>query len=134
MHLTVVPWFRVELASGQLAGMLFVKLADVPDFFVKVEGRGGFGHRHKEAAQVNRPDELIGLEKVVRGTLKDQNAWMVDESTRLKHEFSPHVTDQKTERLEAGDEFWVHGLYIISQQGEYKQIDAEVPLGTSTTT
>lgn len=60
--------------------------------------------------------------------LKDHGAWIVDETTKQRHPFTPHVTVQKSERMNEGDAIAATRLYIVSQLGGKKLVEAQVKI------
>lgn len=126
-HLTIMPWFRLALPSQKLASLLSQQLADVEQFTITVGSEDYFGN-HKLVNLLQQSLPLNKVEARVRNFLKDQGAWLVDETTKQKRDFRPHITVQKTGRLHEGDVFMCDRLFIVSQRGDYKEIEAETIL------
>jgi hypothetical protein len=55
-------------------------------------------------------------------------AWVVDEADKTRNGFRPHVTVLSTGRVNKADSFNCDRLYIVSQHGDFKQIDSEIIL------
>ena len=121
LHVTVVPWFRTDLTSAELADELQSRLSGYKGFQAVMGDEAAFGH-HKTVNLVAQPTPLIEIEEQVRTALKQHHAWLVDETTKRGREYRPHVTAQKTGRLYRGDCFVVNKLYIIEQKGGLKKI------------
>jgi hypothetical protein len=134
LHVTIVPWFRLGLDTRQITNDLSEVLYSVKSFSVVMsEENVRFGHQKgKLATLVRLPSPLIEIEQIVRSYLRNQNAWMVDESTkRLRCAFRPHITAQLNGSLHEGDSFWCDGLYIVEQKGGYKEIVGKVGVGNA---
>ncbi len=131
LHVTVVPWFRVEIDTLNLVIDLRQELAGVAPFQVVIgEENVRFGHqKSKLAAVVQSPTSFAGIESRVRGYLRRQHAWLVDETTKSKRDFRAHITAQKSGALRRGDRFSCASLYIIEQKGVQKEIIGEVRFG-----
>lgn len=129
LHVTIVPWFRLEDESADIAGGLEQALKTISPFEARVDGAAKFGPRRREVSLVKQPTGLNEVEAKVRGYLHKKRAWLVDETTKRRYDFRPHVTMQGDEKLQDGDTFWVDRLYIVEQKGDYKEIVAEVNLG-----
>lgn len=128
-HITIVPWFRLDIADQELAGRLEVELKSIPKFKVEIGGEAGFGSRGRKLVNlVKLPSPLEEIERRSRSLLKAHQAWLVDETTKKRRTFRPHMTVQPTGRLQKGDSFICDSLYVVTQAGNYKKITAEVPL------
>lgn len=129
LHVTVVPWFRMNLPTAKLAAGLQRLLGGMKPFRVTVHGEAHFGHRgRKLVSLVALPTPLITIEAQVRDFLKAHEAWIADESTKRHFAYRPHVTLQRTRRLAEGEGFVCGRLYIIEQLGDAKIVTAAVEL------
>lgn len=128
LHVTVVPWFRLEISSEDLAAGLRPALAGLKSFRVQAAATEPFGNRHKLANLTCDPTPFIEIEKRVRALLKKQAAWLVDETTKRHRQYRPHITHQKSGRLKPGDTFSCDSLYIVEQNGGYKEVIGKVEL------
>jgi hypothetical protein len=130
LHVTIVPWFRLEIDTSLIVRDLEKILDRVGPFEVVMsEQHVQFGHQKgKLATLVRLPSSLIGIEKIVRDYLHGQSAWLVDESTRHFRDFRPHVTAQQSGSLRTGDRFRCDRLYIIEQAGGHKKVAGEIGL------
>ncbi|MDB5164751.1 MAG: hypothetical protein JWL89_377 [Candidatus Saccharibacteria bacterium] len=129
LHVTIVPWFRLALESEDLAKELEQALAGIKSFQVVLVGASQFGHsKGKTAHLVQLPTSFIQIEQIVRDGLKRHGAWLVDETTRLRRDYRPHVTNQKSEQTQMGATFMCDRLYIVEQKGGYKEVVATVEL------
>jgi 2'-5' RNA ligase len=125
LHVTIVPWFRV--GAEELAAELKAALAGIRAFEARV-GRETTMGKDKMVNLILPAEQFEDIEFSVRSTLKRHDAWLVDETTKQKRSFKPHVTAQKDARVHEGDSFWCDRLYIIEQKGSHKEIVAEIPL------
>jgi 2'-5' RNA ligase len=128
LHLTIIPWFRTGTASEQLAAELHQRLGELQPFDVVVDGEAKFGARKRLVNLVAEPTPLHFIEHAARGLLHKLDAWLVDESTRQRRPFRPHVTEQASGRLHTGDSFRVEALYFVEQKGDYKEIVSKIQL------
>jgi hypothetical protein len=127
LHVTVVPWFRLEQPSDKLATEFEQSLRGVASFKVLMDDETRFG-RNKLVNLVAQPTPFMEVEKRVRSVLKPHGAWLVDETTKVARAYRPHVTEQASGRLHAGDSFECDRLYIVEQKGGYKEITAIIQL------
>lgn len=127
LHVTVVPWFRVDVGSGDLADQLRETLCYLKAFQVVMGDEGSMG-RDKTVNMVSRPTPFIEIEEAVRSSLKGYSAWLVDETTKRRRDYQPHVTAQPGQRLYRGDTFMCQALYIVEQKGEHKEVVATIEL------
>jgi hypothetical protein len=124
-----VPWFRNDVPSPALADDLAGKTAGTKPFMMVMGQDSQFGHnKDKTASLVVVPSPIIAVEQTVRQALKAHDSWLVDETTRHKRTFTPHVTTQPNERLQPGDVFICDKLYIIEQKGGHKLVSGIVEL------
>lgn len=130
LHVTIVPWFRLDEDSDRIAAGLEEACAAVRPFEARPGEMVRFGpKKNRPARLVELPTPFTDIEQKVRGYLHKKRAWLVDETTKQRHEFRPHVTVQKGDGLDEGKTFLVERLYIVEQKGDYKEITAEIPLG-----
>lgn len=129
LHITIVPWFRAETSSDELAAEICEGLADLEPFKAIVAGTAGFGRGGRKPVNlIQEPTFLSEVEQTVRNVLKRCASWLVDETTKIKRTFRPHVTHQGAEQVYEGDILMINRLYIIEQKGGYKEIAATVSL------
>ena len=127
LHLTIVPWFRLELNSTVLARKLKQRLQTLRPFDILIGEQTIMGH-HKQVNLVKLPSPLLEIESQARALLKRYDSWLVDETTKRPRKFQPHITWQGEKHLMPGDHFLCSELDVISQQGTYKLIEAEMAL------
>jgi 2'-5' RNA ligase len=132
LHVTIVPWFRLDDRTEQIATGLAEALTAVAPFETEVGETSMFGPRKNRPAHLLEPARLPEVEQRVRSYLHKKRAWLVDETTRRKRTFKPHVTYQGDYHLEEGGMLEFRMVYIVEQKGEYKEITAEIPLGKRT--
>ncbi len=131
LHVTIVPWFRLDVDSKQITK----DLADALVGFLPFDAHIGdenvrFGHQKgKLAAIVQTPTPFTEVECRVRDFLHAQRAWLVDETTKRPRTFRPHITKQPSGGLRNGDMFRCDRVYLIEQKGGHKEITGEVRLG-----
>lgn len=127
LHITIMPWFRVGMPSDELGRMLSQRLGSLEPFMATIGSATRMGHHGRKAANLlETPSPLETIERQVRRLLKEQDAWLVDETTKKHRTFMPHVTVQKAGRTGQGDTFMVDSLYIVEQKGEYKEIVSRI--------
>jgi hypothetical protein len=68
------------------------------------------------------------MEQATRRLLYGNHAWLVDHTTKRKFPFRPHVTAQKTGRVQYGDHFTVGTVSLVEQKGDHKEVVGEVRL------
>lgn len=127
IHITLVPWFRVDMSSGELAKYLRAKYVNSRPFKVTALGKAMFGYKKRKTVNLVQSDELMKIEGQTRRALHAVKAWIVDEADKTRN-FRPHVTVQGNEQLHEGTEFVCDKLYIVQQQGKFKTIEAEIEL------
>lgn len=129
LHVTIVPWFRLDMPSDRMASMLASNLAQIHSFDVRLDGTDHFGKARKKLVHlVAAPSPLWDIEYIVRALLHRQRAWIADETTKSKRSYLPHITHQAHAAPQDGSSFSCTALYIIEQQGEHKMIMGKVEL------
>lgn len=129
LHVTIVPWFRLDDATDHIVTGLAEALKPVMPFgsFADTETMMG-PRKNRPALLIREPSTFHDVERRVRNYFHKKRAWLVDETTKVHRSFRPHVTMQKTDRLQPGDRFQTDALYIIEQKGSVKAVVGEVPL------
>lgn len=128
LHVTVVPWFRTNKATDEIADIMASVVAWGPLRLIAGE-ETGFGYRgRKRVTLLQGSSELESIEQKVRTLLHNYKALIVDETTKKRGPFRPHVTHQQGKSLSKGDIFVCNSLYIVEQKGDYKQITATINL------
>lgn len=131
LHVTIVPWFRVDSASGVVAEGLSRALRSVRPFEATAGEDALLGpHKDRTVSLVRQPTPFTQIEAKVRTYLHKKRAWLADETTKKHYEFRPHVTVQGEGRLYDGNTFWCDRLYIVEQKDALKEVVAEVRLGS----
>lgn len=88
-----------------------------------------FGPRkNRPATLIAQPTPFTTVEQKARNYLHQKRAWLVDETTKRRHAFRPHVTAQAESRLIPGKIFTCDRLYIVEQMGNYKEVVGEIEL------
>lgn len=128
LHLTIVPWFRNGMASDDLTAQFERALQGVGPFEMKVDGEARFGRRKKLVNLIETPSPITKVEQIIRRSLQDNDSWIVDETTKIRRHFRPHITEQNYARVQSGDKISVDRLYIVEKRGDYKEIVATVNL------
>lgn len=121
LHLTLVPWFRLNLQSPELVNLLHRKLINLKPMTLTYMGRSLLGNK-RNVTMIEATPKLNQLEKIIRQTLKEAEAWLVDESTRKKRNFLPHVTDQKNISFPTNEPIICQRVFLVEQFGRYKQV------------
>lgn len=123
LHVTIIPWFRAELPSQDLGRELAGRLDGIAPFRVSIDGESHFGFKGRKTVNlIKTPTPLMDIERQARAILRENKAWLVDETTKTRRPFMPHVTVQKSGRVHEGDSFSVDKLYIVEQKGQHKVI------------
>ena len=125
LHVTIVPWFRADVYPDDLLAEIKANLSEVRAFDVHIGPEVTFG-RAKTANLIQQPTPLDDIESAVRAVLKGHGAWLVDETTKKKRSYKPHVTAQSNVRLHEGESFWCDRLYIVEQMGGHKTVRVEI--------
>jgi 2'-5' RNA ligase len=128
LHITIVPWFRLDTASQQLAKQLKEHYINSGGFKVAVLDEAQFGYKKTKVVNLVAASELMKLEGQTRRLLHTHKAWVVDEADKTRRGFRPHVTVLGIDRVHKGDRFDCDYLYIVSQHGDFKQIDSVIIL------
>lgn len=129
LHITVLPWFRLAVNNQALTQKLTQLLTDFGPFKAIIEGEAYFGHRRSKLVNLVRPaEELMIAERRIRSWLHEQAAWLVDETTKRRHRFRPHVTAQGSRRVHEGEAYAIERLSVVEQQGSHKIVVGEVLL------
>lgn len=128
LHVTIVPWFRLDDSPEVIAAGLTRALQTIPPFEAEVAEQAAFGPRKRPVSLLVQPTLFTNVEAKVRGYLHKKRAWLVDETTKKYYDFRPHVTMQGGRQLQDGDTFRCDRLYIVEQKGDYKEIMSEIIL------
>lgn len=130
LHITIVPWFRLDETPEQLSEGIRRALTTIKPFEALAGEIVMFGPQKNRPARLIEPTQsLKEIERKTRNYLHKKRAWLVDETTKKQHLFRPHVTVQGKSGLNAHQNFEVNKLYIVEQKGNYKKIVAEITLG-----
>ena len=132
LHVTIVPWFRLDDSSEVIARGLEKALVSIWPFEATVAGETMMGSgKNRPAMLIGQPTPFAEIEGKVRAYLHKKRAWLVDETTKRHYDFRPHVTVQGDKSLNLGDSFRCATLYIVEQHGNYKEIVSEIHLGST---
>lgn len=127
-HITIVPWFRLDISSSKLAEELKEHYVGSKPFKVSILDEAQFGYKKRKTVNLVTAPELMRLEGQTRRLLHQHKAWIVDEADKTRGHFRPHVTVLKTGRVNKGDSFNCDRLYIVTQHVSFKQIDSVIIL------
>src|SRR6185312_1536971 len=129
LHITIVPWFRLDMPSSQLAEALKKNYIGSQPFEVKVENETHFGYKKRKLVNLLSATELMKLEGQTRRLLHAHKAWVVDEADKTRRRsYLPHITALTAGKVQEGSHFGVDKLCIIEQKGAYKEIMGEMVL------
>lgn len=129
LHVTVVPWFRVDIPTDRLVSLLSSTLSSVHAFDASADGTAHFGRGGKKLVHlIAAPSPFWDVEHRIRELLHRQQAWIVDETTRKRRTYQPHITNQQGTQAHDGQAVQVNNLYIIEQQGSHKVVAGKVAL------
>lgn len=130
LHVTIVPWFRAELSTEDLSRELAETYEGIEPFVARVGQEAMFGADHSRPVNlIETKAPFADLEIRTRRMLHDHAAWLVDETTKRRWPYRPHVTAQASGRLQEGQTFGCTRVYVVAQQGASKLVAAEVQLG-----
>jgi hypothetical protein len=128
LHVTIVPWFRLGDSTEQIAQGLSKSVVKIQPFSAPVGEEVRMGPKRNRPAHLLEDSSFKQIEKQVRNYLHKKRAWIVDETTKVKWPYRPHVTFQGAYHLEADDEVYCDRLFIVEQKGEFKEVVAEIGL------
>jgi 2'-5' RNA ligase len=131
LHVTVIPWFRLNDSSERVAAGLQSALNPIEPFAVKVDEEAMLGPKKNRPAHMIESGLFPEVETRVRNYLHKKQAWLVDETTKRKQQFRPHVTVQGDRHLEKGSELYFDAIYIVEQKGQHKEIVAAIKFNGS---
>jgi 2'-5' RNA ligase len=126
LHVTIVPWFRLEASNEQLTRGLQKALTPIKPFRVEVSEVALFGPKKNRPAHLLEPSQLSDIEQRVRKYLQQKRSWLVDETTKKRRPFKAHITFQGDEHLEKGSTVQIDKLYVVKQHGDHKSVEAVV--------
>jgi 2'-5' RNA ligase len=130
LHITIVPWFRNELSAEDIARQLAAELRAIMPFVATVGESTQFGYKGRKTVElIQTPTPLVTVEKIVRRFLKSQQSWIVDETTKKRLAFRPHVTRQGEMRTQKSGQIPIESISIVEQHGGYKEVVGVVNLG-----
>ena len=128
LHVTIIPWFRLGEPSDRIAAGLEQAFSTVSPFTAKIQGETRLGPKKNRPAHLLEPGSYPELERLARRYLHKKRAWLVDETTKVRRPYLPHITFQGDEHLEEGESVHCGRLYIITRQSDHKRIDSEIVL------
>jgi 2'-5' RNA ligase len=128
LHITIVPWFRLDMPSLELAAYLHGYYIGTGPFTFDVVGEALFGYKKRKSVSLVDAPSLYRLEGQTRRALHARQAWIVDEADKTRRHFRPHVTAQASGHAHVGDVFLCNRVSIVRQLGGSKLVDAEVLL------
>jgi 2'-5' RNA ligase len=129
LHITIVPWFRLDMPSSRLAEVLKEGYVGSRPFEVEVGNETHFGYKNRKLVNLVSAPELMKLEGQTRRLLHAHKAWVVDEADKTRRRpYLPHVTALVAGRVQEGAHFRVDKLFIIEQKGPCKEVVGEMPL------
>lgn len=128
LHVTIVPWFRLDLSVAELAAGLKGAFVGSHPFEVTVSMEARFGYKQRKQVNLVKAEELQRLEGQTRRFLHAYKAWVVDEADKTRRGFRPHVTVQQNDRVQRGDTFWCEKLSVVRQCGDYKEVESIISL------
>lgn len=129
LHVTIVPWFRLDEAVDAIEQGLKQAMYGIKPFDVTTDGEALFGPRKNRPVRLLLPTgQLEQIETKARTYLRKERAFLIDETTKKPYSFRPHVTAQNGFLLPEGTMFRIDRLYIVQQKGDYKEIVNEVTL------
>ena len=129
LHVTIVPWFRSDASSDDIANGLARAYAAIEPFEAVAGEETRFGPRkNRPATLLELPSSFTELEQRTRNYLHKKRALLIDETTKKRRQYRPHVTHQNDAALQAGDTFRCDRVYMVQQHGGHKEIVSEIEL------
>jgi hypothetical protein len=129
LHVTIVAWFKSGLSSEEIARQLGDRLQGIKPFSATMGGEEHLGFGGKALVNiVQLPSPFMEIQKRVEQALDELGVEMTGTRGTWDGPYKPHVTVQESGRLQEGETFQCDRLYIVSQQGAFHNIDAEIPL------
>lgn len=129
LHVTVVPWFRLDDDSQNVTEGLRQAFHGIAPFEVTTGGEAMFGPRGNRPVRLLKPaGQLEQIEAKTRSYLHKKRAFLIDETTKKPYSFRPHVTAQSGFLLPEDATFHIGQLYVVEQKGGYKEVVAEAKL------
>ena len=129
LHVTIVPWFRLQDHTDHIVQGLTEALYQIAPFTATADAPVMMGpRRNRPATLLAKPTPFQVIEQRVRTYFHKKRAWLVDETTKIRRPYRPHVTFQGNERLQSGETFACDRLYVIEQFGEKKAVVGEIIL------
>lgn len=129
LHVTIVPWFRLDESADVIASGLERAMYGIEPFDVATDGEAMFGPRKNRPVRLLLPTEQLDtIESKARSYLHKKRAFLIDETTKKPYSFRPHVTVQNGFLLPEAASFRIDRLYIVQQKGDYKEIVSEIQL------
>jgi len=131
LHVTIVPWFRLDEESQAIASGLERAMYGLGPSEVTTGEAAQFGPRKNRQVRLLQPTEhLEQIEAKVRSYLHKKQAFLIDETTKKPYSFRPHVTAQNGFLLPENTTICVDRLYLVEQKGKFKTIANTIPFGT----
>lgn len=131
LHVTIVPWFRLQDHTDHIVQGLTEALHPITPFTVTADAPILLGpRRNRPAILLRKPTPFQVIEQRVRTYFHKKRAWLVDETTKIRRGYRPHVTFQQNEQLQPGETFTCDRLYVIEQFGDKKAVVGEIILTT----
>lgn len=128
LHVTIVAWFESSVPSQEIAQKLHKNLGGLTPFDVVMAGETKLGYHGKAFVNlVAQPTPFMEVQQRVEKTLDDLGVTLVAARGTWGEAYKPHVTVHR-DRLREGDVWRCDHLYVVSQLGNKKRIDAEVLL------
>lgn len=116
LHMTIVHWFRSDLPAEKLTAATQTVATEQSKFVAVVGEEAQFGLNHDIAVnKVVASNELFDLHKHLVQMLEKLGAEHTSPQWVGKG-WNPHVTHQKSGRLQKGDNFEVDSISIISSK------------------
>lgn len=127
LHVTIVPWFRLDEPVDVIGQGLERAMHGIEPFDVATGEEAMFGPRKNRPVRLLLPtNQLEQIETKARNYLHKKQAFLIDETTKKPYSFRPHVTAQNGFLLPEAASFHIDRLYIVQQKGNYKEIVNEI--------
>jgi 2'-5' RNA ligase len=132
LHVTIVPWFRLPDSSEKLSQGLEKALSSIRPFTAIVGGEEKFGAKKNRPVNLLETSDFVQIQLKVREYLHKKRALIIDETTKIKRPYRPHITHQMNARPNEGDKVWCDRIFVVEQRGDHKSVVAEMRLDEKT--
>jgi 2'-5' RNA ligase len=128
LHLTILPWFRVDISSQTLTSKLKRAYEGIKPFSITVLHTSQLGYKKQKTVNLVSAAELPLIEHQTRDLLHENQAWIIDEADKSYRQYVPHITHQISGSCNEGENLLCARLFIVEQKGTTKKVVGVVEL------